>query len=1021
MPIIEKDKSRNNESRQPKTKRRKTILFSMTLLFPTLLVLLAFVPTVVLNTVSPFDQDDEKARWLKMFEKSEKLFRQVPDSGNAFYDERNNILGHTHFSKNVYSRQAYVSNGYIGARLSTLGQGFTYDQFNIHANSMDEEFLKNGWPLFNKRYTGAFVSGFFDLEPELPDTNFPELYANGSDSVISAIPYWPVLQLHATIGGQHYIFDPQQTFDNDVTNYVQNLSLQNGIVSTRLTWLNKVNVKINVMAHKQIAPLGLISMELSAVDEDVEMIVQDQLNLTTAQRSVLQDIGVDDLGIYMQVTPNNIDYSRVAVYSRLDLNDTHSYVDEEGQTVINEHHFTLTKEKFKITKYAGIISTEYQERGTGSELENAKKIVDFAQSVGLQQLYDSHNHEWDEQFKETNIYIPGSGFLTLAARSSLYHLYANTRIGTRDLTSALGTTGLSSDSYGGMTFWDTDLWIVPAILPFAPQVAKCISQYRNFTHNQAIENAQEYGFEGAAYPWTSGRFGNCTSTGPCVNYEYHLNVDIAYSSWLIYLASGDEEYLRYTAWPILRDASNFLTDYVTFNTTLNQFTTHNLTDPDEYANHVDNGAFTNAGIDSLMKWTLMAASHLGEPINPKWAKVNDNVYIPRSEDGITLEYIGMNASVSIKQADVVLLTFPLDFNDHHSYEDAERDLYYYSIKQADVGPAMTFPVFSIASAKLLNKGCSVHSYLQKSVLPYLRAPFAQFSEQADDNTATNGGTNPAFPFMTGHGGYLQALVYGVHGLRFSVKLTPDGKLDRFLTFDPIAISGLPGGVKISGFKYSNQLLDVIVTDIEGIIIHKGDDPIEIEVRERNPKTGRYTLQPGEKLKVPLFVPGMNIDGSTVECKPITNLTVGVPGDVPLSAIDGNNYTYWQPLDREPARLLIDLGFPQKLSKGLIIWGERPAKTLSIYGTEEISLDMEEAFMNIENIKFTSLVDKLDIETSEPYKEEYSKDIKLLPNNITEFEIGNNTLFTKFIIVEITDALDPQEPSGATVNEVALFQ
>lgn len=994
---------------------RKIIMSILALIIPTTVVLFSLFSSALLTSTAPISTEQ---RWLEIFKKSEQLFKSVADSNYAYYDEQLNVLGTTFFSKNVYSRQAYVSNGYIGTRLSTLGQGFTYDELNIHANSEDEEFLTNGWPLFNKRYTGAFVSGFYNVQERLPETNFPELYANGSESVITAIPYWANLGIFAEIDGEQHIFDPQYTLQTDVSNYIQNLSLQNGAVSTQLTWLNKIEVKIEVLAHRQIAPLGLMKVEVAAVDEDVDIIIQDCLNFSTAQRASFKNVGEDDEGIFIEVNPLNVPYSTAVIYSRLDLNNTATRIGD-GQSVMNEASLHLTKEPIVINKYVGIVSTELHREG--SELAKAKQIVDFAESIGYQELYDSHDREWKEQFKETNIYIPSDGFLTLAARASLFHLLANTRIGTKDLTSALSTTGLSSDSYGGMVFWDTDLWIIPAILPFAPQVAQSVSQYRNYTHDQAKKNAEIYNYEGAAYPWTSGRFGNCTSTGPCVDYEYHLNVDIAYSSWLIYLAGADEEYLRYTTWPLLKDASNFLSQYVVFNTTVNQYVTHNLTDPDEYANHVNNGAFTNAGIDSLMKWTLMVASHLGEEINPKWVQVDNNVYIPRSQSGITLEYSEMNASISIKQADVVMLSFPLDFNDHHSNEQAEHDLYWYSLKQADVGPAMTFPVFTIAAAKLLNRGCSVHSYLQKSVLPYIRAPFGQFSEQADDNILTNGGTHPAFPFLTAHGGYLQALVYGVHGLKFSARLNAEGKIEKFLVFDPIAITGLPGGMKVSGFRYLNQLLDVVVTDIEGIITHKGDNPIAIEVGERNEKSGNYTLYPGEKLRVPLFVPSLNIDGSTVECRPIANLTTGSPGDVPLSAIDGNNYTYWQPLDRSPGKLLIDLGFPQKVSKGLVLWGSRPAKFLSIYATEEISMNFDEILRNIDHVRFNKLIDEIEIEISEPYEERFLTDVELLPNNITEFTLANNSsILTRYVIVEVTDAIDEQEPEGATINEIALF-
>ncbi len=119
-------------------------------------------------------------------------------------------------------------------------------------------------------------------------------------------------------------------------------------------------------------------------------------------------------------------------------------------------------------------------------------------------------------------------------------------------------------------------------------------------------------------------------------------------------------------------------------------------------------------------------------------------------------------------------------------------------------------------------------------------------------------------------------------------------------------------------------------------------------------------------------------------------------------------------------MLIDLGMAQKITKGLVIWGSRPAKFLSVYGTDEISMNFEQALQNIDRIRFDKLVDNLQIEISQPFEERFLTDVQLLPNNITEFEIPTPSIFTRFVIVEITDAIDESEAEGATLNEIALF-
>lgn len=57
-----------------------------------------------------------------------------------------------------------------------------------------------------------------------------------------------------------------------------------------------------------------------------------------------------------------------------------------------------------------------------------------------------------------------------------------------------------------------------------------------------------------------------------------------------------------------------------------------------------------------------AAGLLGEPASPIWSDVEDNIFIPYNKHAAIIpEYETMNGSVEIKQADVVLINYPLEF------------------------------------------------------------------------------------------------------------------------------------------------------------------------------------------------------------------------------------------------------------------------------------------------------------------------------------------------------------------------
>ena len=98
----------------------------------------------------------------------------------------------------------------------------------------------------------------------------------------------------------------------------------------------------------------------------------------------------------------------------------------------------------------------------------------------------------------------------------------------------------------------------------------------------------------------------------------------------------------------------------------------------------------------------------------------------------------MNGSIAVKQADVVLDTFPLNYRNNYTAQDSLNDLEYYAGKQSLAGPGMTYAIFSIVASQVSTSGCASYTYQQYSEHPYARAPWFQFSEQLTDDYTTNG-------------------------------------------------------------------------------------------------------------------------------------------------------------------------------------------------------------------------------------------------------------------------------------------
>lgn len=86
----------------------------------------------------------------------------------------------------------------------------------------------------------------------------------------------------------------------------------------------------------------------------------------------------------------------------------------------------------------------------------------------------------------------------------------------------------------------------------------------------------------------------------------------------------------------------------------------NVVGADEYANGVDDNAFTNGAAIRALEYACEAARICNEPVPEIWEEVGKGIRILRFKDGVTREHATYNGEM-IKQSDVNLLGYPLYF------------------------------------------------------------------------------------------------------------------------------------------------------------------------------------------------------------------------------------------------------------------------------------------------------------------------------------------------------------------------
>lgn len=388
-------------------------------------------------------------------------------------------------------------------------------------------------------------------------------------------------------------------------------------------------------------------------------------------------------------------------------------------------------------------------------LNEAERATIFAKLEGRERLLQFHQNAWADLWK-SDIQIEGDAQAQQDVRSMLYHLYSFVREGTALSPSPMGLSGLG---YNGHVFWDTEIWMYPALLVMRPELAKSLVEYRFQRLEAARKNAFSKGYKGAMFPWESAESGVEETpvwalSGP---FEHHITADVAIAAWNYYAVTQDKDWLREKGWPILPQTADFWTSRVERNGP-GKYDIKNVVAADEWAENVDNNAFTNAAAKANLQAATQAAKLLGITPDSNWMHVAANIPILKMQNGVTQEHATYKGE-GIKQGDVNLLAYPL--KEITDPAQIRKDLAYYETRVPDEGtPAMTQGVFALLYARLGEREKAYH-WFQDAYIPNLNPPFRVIAE-------TKGGTNPYF--ATGAGGILQSVLMGFGGL----DITPDG-------------------------------------------------------------------------------------------------------------------------------------------------------------------------------------------------------------------------------------------------------
>jgi len=690
-------------------------------------------------------------------------------------------------------------------------------------------YLANGYwsvasSLLGTAPTVAHMVGIMDYDADdvsrpaaIPSWNEIDYFDGGAWLNGSAVgaqthtSYRQTLDMHDGVLRTHYRWiDGERATDVSVTSFVSENSQHLGVVSLELVPHFSGRVRLRFTLQSPPLAMRLPLARMSAVEFNAAAVAAHQEDLVSGgHRDAIwypghvevRDSGGDAETDTLFMTGVAVRGRTVALAAAIalpmDLQRVHRIVQTASDTIALDVEVGVRRNhRYRFTKFVAASGADWG-GGAAEDLAAARN----ARQRGLSSLLGEHVKAWHELWR-SDILVGGGGELQRTIHSDLFYLLENSTV---DTAWPVGACGFSSH-YFGHVFWDNDLWVFPSLLLLHPARAKSLIQFRQRSLPQALSRSKAHGFAGAMYPWEADPWSGEDVTPAFAvqnaDREIHVNGAVALAQWQYYLATHDRTWLEDRAFPVIRSVADFWSSRATLNSAKHRYEILGVTSPEEDYTDVDNEIYTNQVARQSLEAAVDAAQVLGTAPDPKWRVTADALYLPSAGDGGAFfdfdPTTPHDKSTSWMATSVPMLSIPaLDFE---AGADTLKGLFRHSTNA--IGPVrgranqMVLLMLAIQAANVGESGyfSDLIGGTGRDNDPFLKPPFNVRSETPQNDSTY---------LLASSGGFIQAFVYGLTGLR----IEEAGLVEKFAPTLPKSLSYL----RLVNLEFRGKALDVVIS------------------------------------------------------------------------------------------------------------------------------------------------------------------------------------------------------------------
>ncbi len=442
--------------------------------------------------------------------------------------------------------------------------------------------------------------------------------------------------------------------------------------------------------------------------------------------------------------------------------------------------------------------------------EQAGRLAALGASRGLAGLRDENHRMWQAAWRG-RIEIEGADARWQAiVDASVFYLLSSTHPSSLASTSLFGLAYWPNyHYYHGHVMWDIETFTVPPLLLLAPGSAHALLDYRHRHLTAAHHNAAMHGWRGAMYPWEScPEHGEEATPGARPYTEDHISTDVALAFANYVHATGDLDYARRIAWPVLRSVAEWVVSRVT--RSARGYEIRGTVGPREHYRKVDNNAYTNMAAAQALREATTCAQLIGASAPSVWLEIAERLVLPRDKRrGAIINHDG--ARLLEEQGGVpegAAGLFPVGYR---TSSDVESATYRYAASEQGplyVGAPMLSALLPVYAARG-GDAILARELLERGYGDFINEPFLE----PDEYPRTRSDRPRASPMFANLSGFLTGVLYGFTGLQLGPEepelwsrrpvALPDGW--RRINVERLWVRGKPMGLEARAGSEQAQL------------------------------------------------------------------------------------------------------------------------------------------------------------------------------------------------------------------------